>query len=242
MRISIASLNLWNTEHLDKRLPALRSFLSTYDADIFLFQEIRDELIDEFKDVLKEHDYIIGDDLGWRQESNIFYKRDMFTLLDFGRIDLDMPEKDRGAFWVKLQDKRDNKIFFASTIHLTWQGNADEVRTGLPYRHREAHDIVKKFPPIFKDNPVFIAGDFNDPLHPGRILSEAGFKDVFTLLHEPHPLTFPCLGLTDEEYLAEGIDKLMVIGFKPLMACSPHFYIPGSTLSDHYPLVAMLEL
>ena len=33
-----------------------------------------------------------------------------------------------------------------------------------------------------------------------------------------------------------------VIGFRPLMATSPHFYIPGSTLSDHYPLCVILEL
>ena len=242
MRISVVSLNLWNTEHLEKRLPALRSFLSTYDADIFLFQEIRPVLIEEFKSILFNHDYIQDDDLGWSRESNIFYKRDMFTLLEKGRIDLNMPEKERGVFWAKFQDKREGKIFFASTIHLTWQGNADEVRTGLPYRHREAWDIVKKFPLIFNSNPVFLAGDFNDPLHPGRILEEAGFKDVFKIMHEPHPLTFPNLGLTDEEYLAEGIDKMMVIGFKPLIVTSPHFYIPGSTLSDHYPLAAMLEL
>ena len=74
------------------------------------------------------------------------------------------------------------------------------------------------------------------------MLQEAGFKDVFTILHEPHPLTFPCLGLTDGEYLVEGIDKMMVIDFKPLMASSHLFYIPGSTLSDHYPLCVMLEL
>lgn len=166
----------------------------------------------------------------------------MFTPLDKGRIDLDMPEKERGVFWVKFQDKRDGKIFFASTVHLTWQGNADEVKTGVGYRHREAWDIVKKFPLIFQDKPVFIGGDFNDPLHPGMILQKAGFEDVFSILHEPHPMTFPCLGLTDEEYLSEGIDKMMVIGFKPLMATSPHFYIPGSTLSDHYPLCVILEL
>ena len=242
MRISVVSLNLWNTEHLEKRLDALRGFLSTYNADIFLFQEIRPELIKEFEKVLVNHNYISDPDKGWERESNIFYKKDMFTLLENGRIDLDMPEKERGVFWAKLKHNIEGKEFIASTVHLTWQGNADEVRTGLPYRHREAHDIVKKFPKIYGSLPVFIAGDFNDPLHPGRMLQEAGFKDVFTILHEPHPLTFPCLGLTDGEYLVEGIDKMMVIDFKPLMASSPLFYIPGSTLSDHYPLCVMLEL
>lgn len=91
-----------------------------------------------------------------------------------------MPEPERGLFCARFKHNIEGTEFIASTVHLTWQGNADEVRTGLPYRHREAHDIVKKFPKIYGSLPVFIAGDFNDPLHPGRILQETGFKDVFT--------------------------------------------------------------
>lgn len=242
MRISVTSLNLWNTEFIDRRLPVMEQFLKTYDSDIFLFQEIRPVLVDAFSGFLPEHDHVVDDDPGWSSESNIFYRRDCFKLLDHGRIDLDMPEKYRGVFWTRFEDRRDGKVFYASTCHLTWQGNADEVRTGLPYRHAEAHRIVETYPDIFGDDPVFLAGDFNDPLHPGRILKEAGFVDVFDYLHEPHPLTFPCLGLTVESNLVEAIDKFMVMGMRPLIATSPHFYIPGGTLSDHYPVSVMLEV
>ena len=37
MRISVTSLNLWNTEFIDRRLPVMEQFLKTYDSDIFLF-------------------------------------------------------------------------------------------------------------------------------------------------------------------------------------------------------------
>ena len=242
MRISVVSLNLWNTEFLDKRLPAMEEFLKTYDADIFLFQEIRPVLIEAFERFLPDHEHIVDEDLGWHQESNIFYRKDCFKLLDHGKINLEMPEKYRGLFWAKFEDKRDGKVFFASTCHFTWQGHRDEVATGISDRKAECELLCDTFPSIFRDTPVFLTGDFNDPYHPTRILKEAGFDDVFDLLHEPHPVTFPCLGLTPEPYLVEAIDKIMVIGMRPLMATSPHFYIPGLTLSDHYPVAAMLEI
>lgn len=243
MRFSVISLNLWNTEYLDKRLPAITSFLDTYKADIFCFQEIRKDLIDIFDSRLEGYSRINGSDPGWMCESNIYYNRKMFEEIRHGRIDLDMPETHRGVFWVELKDKKEGKSFFASTVHLTWQGNADEMATGLSYRHREALAIAEKFPAIYKNEAVFITGDFNDPVHPSTILEkQAGFKDVFTFLHEPHPVTFPNLAFTDEYYLCEAIDKFMYIGFRPLMACSPHYYMPQSGLSDHYPLAVMLEL
>ncbi len=243
MRFSVISLNLWNTEYLDKRLPALTSFLETYQADIFCFQEMRKELLDVFDKVLKDHKRINDSDPGWTCESNIYFNSTMFEEVRHGRIDLQMPEKYRGVFWVELKEKNGEKSFFASTVHLTWQGNADEMASGLSYRHREALDIANKFPEIYKDKAVFITGDFNDPIHPGTILEkQTGFKDVFTTLHEPHPITFPNLAFTDEYNLCEAIDKFMHIGFRPLMACSPHYYMPQSGLSDHYPLAVMLEL
>lgn len=49
-----------------------------------------------------------------------------------------MLEPERGLFWARFKHNIEGKEFIASTVHLTWQGNADEVRTGLPYRHREA--------------------------------------------------------------------------------------------------------
>lgn len=242
MRFSVVSLNIWNTEHMEKRIPALESFLKTYNADIFCFQEIRSVFFPLFDSFLPYHLHVVDDDPGWTSESNIYFKKDLFEEVGHGRIDLEMPEENRGVFWVELKEKKSGRSFFASTVHLTWQGNADEVASGTTHRHREANEIARKFPAIYGRSPVFITGDFNDPLHPGRILGNAGFTDIFTALHEPHPVTFPNLAFTDESYLCEAIDKFMYIGFCPLMACSPHFYVPGSALSDHYPLAVMLEM
>lgn len=243
MRLSVISLNLWNTEFLEQRLPALKLFLELYRADIFCFQEIRPELIKVFDETLQGYCRINDEEIGWMCESNIYYNNTLLKKIRHGRIDLNMPEPHRGVFWAEFEDRKEGKHFVASTVHLTWQGNADEMASGLSYRHSEAHLIADKFPEIYKDLPVFLTGDYNDPMHPQTILEKrTKFKDIFTVLHEPHPVTFPNLAFTHEYNLCEAIDKFMFIGFKPLMAYSPHFYLPQSGLSDHYPLAVMLEL
>ena len=80
-------------------------------------------------------------------------------------------------------------------------------------------------------------------MHPERIFNEtAGFADVWTLLGTPAPVTFPCPFLSEENYLVEAIDKIMVKNsMKPIAAYSPHFSIPGEALSDHWPVMAVLE-
>lgn len=241
-RISLVSLNLWNTEHLDRRRNCLQAFLRTYHCDIFCFQEIRPELIDLFDEPLADYQRVEGPDAGWRRESSIYFRKDLFTLVDFGRIDLAMPEPERGVFWSKLKDSAGKEIFVA-TMHLTHQLNADERRTGMPYRHREAVDASKAMLPLVGELPAVICGDFNDPVHPARIFHEmAGFDEVWSLLGTPAPVTFPCPFLSEEGYLVEAIDKILVKNdMRPIAAYSPHFAIPGEALSDHWPVMTVLE-
>lgn len=241
-RISLISLNLWNTEKLDRRRECLRAFFRTYHADIFCFQEIRPELIELFNEPLAGYHRVEGRDAGWQCESSIYFRRDLFALVESGRIDLSMPEPERGVFWVKLRDL-DGKDIFVATMHLTHQLNADEKRTGMPYRHQEAVDASVALVPLVGTLPAVICGDFNDPVHPSRIFHEmAGFNDVWTLLGTPAPVTFPCPFLSEEGYLVEAIDKIMVKnGLSPLAAYSPQFSIPGEALSDHWPVLSVLE-
>ena len=241
-RISLVSLNLWNTEMLDRRRDCLQAFLRIYHADIFCFQEIRPELIELFEDPLRGYQRVEGQDAGWRCESSIYFRSDLFALVDSGRIDLSMPEPERGVFWAKLRDASGTELFVA-TMHLTHQLNADEKRTGMPYRHQEAIDASAALVPLVGTLPAVICGDFNDPVHPARIFHElAGFNDVWTMLGTPAPVTFPCPFLSDEGYLVEAIDKIMVKnGLNPIAAYSPHFSIPGEALSDHWPVMAVLE-
>jgi hypothetical protein len=69
--------------------------LRTYGSDIFCFQEIRPELIDLFDEPLAGYRRVEGADAGWRCESSIYVRNDMFCLVDCGRVDLAMPEPER---------------------------------------------------------------------------------------------------------------------------------------------------
>jgi len=242
-RISVVSLNLWNTEHLEERKAALVSFLSAYQADVFAFQEVRPVLCDLFDKTLPAYRRVQGKEAGWTQEGTIYYKSTMFKELEHGWVDLHMPETLRGLFWVRL-GLPDGKRLVVATVHFTHQLNADENRTGMPYRPAEARIVAAELPKIADGDGIILTGDFNDPVQPVHILSEeGGFSDAFRLLGIPAPCTFPCLYLTDEEWQVEAIDKLMVRnGVKPLMASSPHFHVPGSVLSDHWPVIGMFEM
>ena len=244
MRISITSLNLWNTEELDKRKESLIKFIETYNSDIFCFQEIREELIDLFAPYMDGAYHHIEDanEMGWKIESNIYFKKDLFKLISYGKYDLNMPEKDRGLFWVKLEEKSTGKKLLVYTVHFTHQENADELKTGVGYRHNEAKLAARFIVENEAGTPTVITGDFNDPLHPARILIEdANMVDIFRYLHEPQPVTVPNTYLSREDYLVEAIDKILVKNVKPLMAYSPHFHIPCEALSDHFPVTCMIE-
>lgn len=43
-QFSLISLNLWNTEYWQERETCIISFLKTFDADVYCFQEIRHRL------------------------------------------------------------------------------------------------------------------------------------------------------------------------------------------------------
>lgn len=241
-RYSLISLNLWNTEHLEERKPCLVAFLKTYRADIFCFQEIREELCVLFDKTLQGYRRVEGKENGWRNEGTLYYNTAVFQEIEHGWVDLDMPEKDRGLFWVRLVAK-DGKRLLAATVHFTHQYNADENRTGMPYRPKEARLVVQALETIGHHDGIILAGDFNDPAQPTRILAqEGGFLDVFRLLGIPSPVTFPCIYLSEEDFLVEAIDKIMVKdGPRPICATSPHFHISGSVLSDHWPVMTVFE-
>ncbi len=241
-RISLTSLNLWNTEHLEKRKDCLASFAQTYQSDIFCFQEVRPELCDLFDHALKGWNRIEGKESGWKEEGTIYYRSDLLGEIEHGYVDLHMPETKRGLFWARLENL-DGKRFVCATVHFTHQLNADENRTGMPYRPSEARLAGKALLELAKDDPIILAGDFNDPVQVVRILhDEFGLDDLFHLCGVPSPCTFPCIFLSEEDWQVEAIDKLMGRGIRPLAATSPHYHTPGHVLSDHWPVMTIFEL
>jgi hypothetical protein len=99
------------------------------------------------------------------------------------------------------------------------------MATGLSYRHAETHAIVRAMPQLAgEDEAALVCGDFNDPIHPARILSGIGFREVFNSLGLVQPVTFPCRPISEEIYVTEAIDKIMARGpLVPLLAAVPRY-------------------
>ena len=241
--LSVLTCNLWNTEKWELRRAALQEFLRRFDPDICCFQEIRSSTMAEIDIMLPGHGRVSDNFNGWNNESNIYFRKEIFSELEHGECFLEMPETDRRLFWVKLFDNTARKAITVSTVHLTHQNNMDEQNSGLSYRHEETLKIVKWLHDNKKGCGDFIlTGDFNDPLHPGRILGNEGLKDVFLELGLLQPPTFPNYPMTDEINMNESIDRVMFKGeLKPVLVSVPEFYFKGQGLSDHHPVVSVFK-
>jgi endonuclease/exonuclease/phosphatase family metal-dependent hydrolase len=181
---------------------------------------------------------------GWNEESNIYYNLELFEEIEHGRIDLFMPEINRGLFYLSVRCKVNNDTLFISTVHLTHQGNAYEVSTGKSYRHDEAVRLSDAIIKLTKENEgALICGDFNDPFLPLKIIHDkTGFNEVFNTLHLAAPVTFSCTQISDNYGLTESIDKIIANKILcPIMATSPRI-ASDAGLSDHYPVEAMFEV
>ncbi|QQO09065.1 endonuclease/exonuclease/phosphatase family protein [Breznakiella homolactica] len=243
-RFSLLSLNLWKTERWADREKTVVSFLKIYEPDICCFQELQPATVPVLDNALPGYSRVEDSFRGWKTEGNIYFKNRFFREIEHGAVPLDMPEKDRRLFWVRLETIGGHRPLFVSTVHFTHQENADEMATGVSYRHNEAVLAARALADIVpKDEAAFVAGDFNDPIHPARILSSAGFSEVFNSLGLLPPVTFPSQPITDEIFMNEAIDKIMVKGpVKPLLAAVPRYYAHGFPLSDHWPVMAFFEL
>ena len=243
-RISLLTLNLWNTELWDFRLPTVQRFLQTYQPDICCFQEVRSITLADLDIALPTHARVCDELRGWSEEGSIYFNTALFEEVEHGAVDLCMPETDRRLFWVRLRALATGLNLFVATVHLTHQCNADECATGFSYRHGQALRMVealrKLIPP---GHPALVCGDFNDPVHPSRILSQAGFSEVFNTLGLVPPVTFPSVPITDEIDTNEAIDKIMAAGpLRPLLATVPAFHYQRTVVSDHWPVMAVYEL
>lgn len=245
LRFSIMSLNLWNTEKLEERKDSIVNFLKLHKTDFICIQEIRKETISLLDSLLVNYSRVEDRDIGWLQETNIYYNNELFEEIEHGKISLEMPEVDRGLFYIRVICKKTGDKLLISTVHLTHQGNADEIATGLSYRHKESILLSEAINALSKEGEgVILCGDFNDPFLPVKIISEkTPLNEVFRTLYVESPITFPNSQISDEYYLVESIDKIMHNdNLKPLMATSPKLATPLNLVSDHFPVMAMFEV
>lgn len=238
--------NIWNTVRWDVRERPLREFVGTFNPDILCLQELRSESRVSLDAALEAHDRVDDDFPGWSTESNIYWKRDCFEEVEHGADEVGIAGGNRRLFWVRLRITGCERTLFVSTVHLTYQGNANERETGQSPRVAQTRRVIRALEElVHEQEPAFLMGDLNDPYLPIRMLLEAGFAHCFAGLGIPTEPTHPCHPTVNvaPRHASQTIDWITANEHaRPIAAQVPHFYHGDVAPSDHWPVLAVYEL
>ena len=171
---NVATYNLRNRNDGDRnagngwerREPVVAKLIQFHDFDIFGTQEGFKVQLEDLKRDLPGYDYIgVGRDDGKKkgEHSAIFYRKDLFDVLDHGDFWLsETPEKPglgwdaacvRICTWGHFRHKPSGKEFLFFNLHM------DHV--GTKARTESAKLIKRKMDALGPELPVFLTGDFN---------------------------------------------------------------------------------
>ena len=249
VRISIVTYNIWLTERWAVRAPALRGFLEVYNPDVLCLQEFQPESRDLIDAALPGHKRVGDPFRGWTTEGNIYWRDALFNRVEHGAEDFGIvPDGDRRLFWVRLRIRELNRTMLVSTAHLTSQRNKQECETGQSPRVEQIRRIIAALKRLNQPGePVFFMGDMNDPVHPPRMLQEAGYVSCFAALGVQCPPTYQCYPTANvapgNRVVNQCIDWLVANGeARAVAAAVPHFYLQDAAPSDHWPVHAVYEI
>lgn len=240
------SYNIWGDHRLADRLPALRALLELRDPDLLSVQELRPESRDLVDEVLSGHERVDDPAPGWAREGNIWWRREVFELFEYGAEDVGHRERHRRLFWVRLRPRGapDAPPLLYSTAHLTWQGNARERADDVNPRVAQARRVGAELQRLAGDGPCVFTVDINDVARPVWAMREAGFADSFNGLGVPSPVTHPAVPLFDADGLARAsVPKVLDWqfyrgeGLRPRCSEVVEFCYSGRAPSDHKPVV-----
>lgn len=149
-----------------RRCPVLGELIRYHEFDIFGTQEGFKSQLEDLKGELPEYDYIgVGREDGKQEgeHSAIFYRKDMFTLLDHGDFWIsETPDKPglgwdavcpRICSWGKFRHNESGREFVMFNLHMDHVGKKARVEGAKLVRRR-----IDNFG---KDCPAFVTGDFN---------------------------------------------------------------------------------
>ena len=259
LRVNVMTFNVWGNTFWPERRHALQETVLRADPDIVLLQEITPEILEALDDTLTSHSRIRNNaeetgfarifTKGWTTESQIYYRKSMFDLVESGYEDLEiLDHPDRGLFWARFLNEETGVIFIAATCHMPWPGCSEELASGVNQRGLCAQKVAKKVNALTSgspDEPFILGGDFNEAFHPQRILRESlSLKDPFEVLDMPPPITHPVRN-TDTHETTMPDQTLDWIMFRNVKKCIGAFAktVRGPIIaSDHLPVQAILEL
>lgn len=149
-----------------RRCPVLGELIRYHEFDIFGTQEGFKSQLEDLKGELPEYDYIgVGREDGKEEgeHSAIFYRKDMFTLLDHGDFWIsETPDKPglgwdavcpRICSWGKFRHNESGREFVMFNLHMDHVGKKARVEGAKLVRRR-----IDNFG---KNCPAFVTGDFN---------------------------------------------------------------------------------
>lgn len=259
LRVNFMTFNVWgSTLWSPERRKALQDAVSKADPDVLMLQEITPEILDALDEVLPGHTRVKNAQetafarvftKGWSTESQIYFRKSMFDLVESGYEDLELLDHpDRGLFWARFLNEETGVVFIAATCHMPWPGCSEEEATGVNQRVLCAKRVAKKVIALTSgspDEPFILGGDFNEGFHPQRILRESlQMRDCFEVLDMPPPITHPVRN-TDTVEITLPDQSLDLIMFRNCKKCVGAFAktIRGPIIaSDHLPVQAILEL
>jgi endonuclease/exonuclease/phosphatase (EEP) superfamily protein YafD len=235
------TFNLWGSTRWDERRGPFERFLGVNRPDVLCIQESTREASDLIMATLPSPNMVVDPFPGWTDESNIYWNADLFDLVEYGALDIGMLEPLRRLFWVRLATKDHGSIVVA-TAHFSWSGNVREVTEDINVRVEQARSAAVALDEVVEsDEPVLFMGDFNDYIHPIRVLRMAGFDDSFMALGREAVVTYPALPLAQAP--PELIDWMMHRGpIRPTLTSVVDFFVGEMPPSDHKPILTTYAL
>ena len=233
--------NLWGTTRWEGRRRPLEGFLAVNEPDILCVQELTKEASALIKATLPAIRSVDDPFPGWTDEGNIFWNSELFEIEEYGARDIGMLEELRRLFWVRLATTVGSTVVVA-TAHFSETGNATEVSEHFNVRVGQAKAGVAALKEVVQTGePVLFMGDFNDYIHPLRVLRDGGFDHSFNALGRETPVTYPALPLAHQP--PELLDWMMHRGpIRPTLTSVIDFYFEEIPPSDHKPIMTTYQL
>lgn len=242
--------NLWGDAWAAERSAALGRLYSRRAPDLLATQELRPWSRAVLDAAMPRHDRVDDDFGGWSSQSNLWWRRDLFDLVEHGAEDVGIIATDARLFWVRLAFRDAPGTMVFSTAHLSWTGTDVELETGVNQRVPQAERVVAALARIVPTSePVVFTVDINDIGVPVWTLGNGGYLDAFSGLGRHSPPTHPVIPSGFADTVATGrspiasppkaIDWIFFRGpLLPRLAEVVEFFDRGVAPSDHHPVAA----
>lgn len=243
LRFVVCTYNLWKAYRWPERQEPLRQFLQDHRPDILCLQELCPDTRDLIDQTLDSHQRVEDPFAGWLHEGNIYWNRELFSLLSYGAEEIGLLEPLRRLFWVRLRPWiTEAPDLLVTTAHYTWPGNALEQANMVNIRTTQAANTIEALERLAEPSePLLFMGDLNDYYHPLRVLREGGLIDSFTGLGRIPQITRPVLPTS--RHTPEVVDWILHRGpLRPMTSEAVDFYIGDIAPSDHKPIVVTYRM